>query len=50
MYSDSDDDDSDHEWTYEKYVAQQRGSGGAGVISDRPGVAAAAGGDADFME
>lgn len=50
MYSDSDDDDSDHEWTYEKYVAQQRGSGGAGVISDRPGMAAAAGGDADFME
>ena len=50
MYSDSDDDDSDHEWTYEKYVAQQRGSGGAGVISDRPGAAAAAGGDADFME
>ncbi|EGB12155.1 hypothetical protein AURANDRAFT_61478 [Aureococcus anophagefferens] len=50
MYSDSDDDDSDHEWTYEKYVAQQRGSGGAGVISDRPGAAAAAGGDADFMD
>ena len=41
MYSDDESDESDHEWTYEKYVAQQRG--------EAP-VAQTAGGDVDFME
>ena len=53
VYSDSSEDESDHEWTYDKYVAQQNGGGGEkpnpayGVQAGRgPG----SGTDPDFME